>query len=109
MKRAYEKHPELRVSEENKAFDENKQRASSVLRETAIVEAMNLRAAIHFAREEFAAAKKTIRRVPVIAEGGTDPVTFHNQAIFFVNENSADSIKKMDHLLRNCVFPPETF
>jgi hypothetical protein len=36
-------------------------------------------------------------------------VTFHNHAIFFVNENSAESIKKMNYLLRNSVFPPETF
>jgi tetratricopeptide repeat protein 30 len=90
-------------------FELNKQKAAQILRETAIVEAINLKAAILFIKEEYAAAKMTIKRVPAINAGGIDPVTFHNQAIFFVTENSADSIKKMNHLLRDCLFPPETF
>jgi hypothetical protein len=36
-------------------------------------------------------------------------VTFHNQAILFANQNSADSIKKLNFLLHNSLFPPETF
>jgi tetratricopeptide repeat protein 30 len=106
---SYLKYPELRVTEESPVFEPNKQRASKILRETAIVEAINLKAAILFLKEEYAGAKKTIQGVPAINSGGIDPVTFHNQAMFFVNENSADSIKKMNHLLRDCLFPPETF
>lgn len=106
---AYNKYPQLRVSEENQVFEENKQVAAQILRETAIVEAINLKSAILFEKEEYLAAKKTIKRVPAISDSGIDPVTFHNQAVFFVTENSADSIKKMSHLLNECLFPPETF
>lgn len=45
----------------------------------------------------------------MIQEGGTDPVTFHNQAVLFVNENSVEAIKKLNYLLSNSLFPPETF
>ena len=97
------------VTEDQPVFELNKQKAAQILRETAIVEAINLKAAILFVKEEYTAAKVTIKRVPALNAGGIDPVTFHNQAIFFVTENSADSIKKMSHLLRDCLFPPETF
>ena len=106
---AYKRYPQLRVSEENQVFELDRQKAAQMLKETAIVEAINLKSAILFVREQYGAAKKTIKRVPAISSGGIDPVTFHNQAIFFVTENSADSIKKMNHLLRDCLFPPETF
>lgn len=106
---AYKDYPQLRVTEDQPVFESNKQKAAQILRETAIVEAINLKAAVLFVKEEYVAAKMTIKRVPAINTGGTDPVTFHNQAIFFVTENSADSMKKMNHLLRECLFPPETF
>ena len=63
------------------------------------MEALNLKASVLFLKEEPEAAKKVIASVPAINEGGTDPVTFHNEAIFTATENSADSIKKMNHLL----------
>ena len=106
---AYKRYPQLMVTEDQPVFELNKQKAAQILRETAIVEAINLKAAILFVKEEYTAAKITIKRVPALNEGGIDPVTFHNQAIFFVTENSADSIKKMSHLLRDWLFPPETF
>lgn len=84
-------------------------RATQVLRETAIVEGLNLKAAILYLSEDVEGSKKVITCVPVIQEGGTDPVTFHNQAVFFVNQNSAESIKKLNYLLSNSLFPPETF
>ncbi|CAI2360637.1 unnamed protein product [Moneuplotes crassus] len=109
IEQAYKKYPQLRVSEDDQVFEENKQLAAQMLRETAIVEAINLKSAILFEKEEYVAAKMTIKRVPAISTSGIDPVTFHNQAIFFVTENSAESIKKMNHLLNECLFPPETF
>lgn len=54
-------------------------------------------------------AREIIKKVPVISEGGTDPVTFHNIAIFNVDQNSSESIKKLNYLLNNSLFPPETF
>jgi tetratricopeptide repeat protein 30 len=109
INQAYKKYPQLEVEEENQVFEPNRQKAAQILRETAVVEAINLKAAIYFNKEQYDQAKNLIKTVPAISNGGIDPVTFHNQAIFFVNENSADSIKKLNHLLRDCLFPPETF
>lgn len=106
---AYRRYPQLKVSESNQVFESNKQKAGQILRETAIVEAINLKAAVWFVKEKYEEAKNLIKVVPAINTGGIDPVTFHNQAIFTVSENSADSIKKMNHLLRDWLFPPETF
>ena len=83
--------------------------ATQILRDSAIVEALNLKAAILYQQNEVEAAREIIKKVPVIQEGGTDPVTFHNQAVFFVQTNSAESMKKLNFLLNNSLFPPETF
>jgi tetratricopeptide repeat protein 30 len=49
IQKAYEKYPSLRnITEENQVFDKDKNVATQVLRESAIVEALNLKAAILF-------------------------------------------------------------
>ncbi|CDW79337.1 tpr domain containing protein [Stylonychia lemnae] len=110
LQKAYEKFPQLKnVTEENPVFEKDKTISTQILRESAIVEALNLKAAILYFQEDYEGAKQVIKKVPVIQEGGTDPVTFHNQAVLFVNQNSAESIKKLNYLLNNSLFPPETF
>lgn len=45
--KAYEKYPTLKdVTEENPVFEKDKQTSTQILRESAIVEALNLKAAI---------------------------------------------------------------
>lgn len=49
------------------------------------MEALNLKGAIMFLNGDKDGAREIIKKVPVISEGGTDPVTFHNIAIFNVD------------------------
>ena len=75
---AYSKYSQLEVTKTKQTFEENKTKASQILRETAIVEAINLKASIHFLQEDYLDAKQTIDLVPAINDSGIDPVTFHN-------------------------------
>ena len=68
-----------------------------------------MKAIILHSRGEIDQAKAIINRVPIIYEGSSDPVTFHNQAILFSDENSTESIKKLNFLLHSNFYPPETF
>jgi hypothetical protein len=63
------------------------------LRETAIVEALNLKASILYNQGDRAAAKEITTQVPIIQlESGPDPVTFHNMAVFSAPESAEESL-----------------
>ena len=40
---------------------------------------------------------------------GYDPVTFHNQAVINIDKNLPEAMKKLNFLLHNSLFPPESF
>lgn len=40
---------------------------------------------------------------------GFDPVTFHNQAVMNIDKNLPEAMKKLNFLLHNSMFPPESF
>jgi tetratricopeptide repeat protein 30 len=55
------------------------------------------------------AATEALADMPMRAEEELDPVTLHNQALVGVDTNLADSFSKLQYLLGNNPFPPETF
>ena len=52
---------------------------TQVLRETALVEAFNLKAAIEYTLNNHEAAKEALSDMPPRSEDELDPVTLHNQ------------------------------
>ena len=95
IRRAYEMHPKLRqVTVEDPVFEKSdKAKAQQVLRETAIVEALNLKASILYSQGDRVAAMEVAKTVPVIQqESGPDPVTYHKLAVFAAPDTPEDSL-----------------
>jgi tetratricopeptide repeat protein 30 len=82
---------------------------TQTLRETALIEAFNLKAAIEFAMKNTAASREALLDMPPRNEEELDPVTLHNQALMNIEADPSAGFKKLNFLLNNPPFPPETF
>ena len=82
---------------------------TQILRETALIEAFNLKAAIEFQMKNNSAAQEALQDMPPRNEEELDPVTLHNQALMNIEEDATNGFKKLNFLLNNPPFPPETF
>eukprot|EP00439_Symbiodinium_sp_Y106_P053851 s3444_g7.t1 len=107
---------------------------TSVLRETALIEAFNLKSAIEYMTKNMEAAKDNCARCSRgrdegLKEGGSlaqcsedaladmpprdeselDPVTLHNQALIEMDEKPTEGFRKLNFLLNQQPSPPETF
>lgn len=79
------------------------------LHETALTEAFNLKAAIEYQLKNLEAAKEALTDMPPRAEYELDAVTLHNQALMNIDLNPTESFEKLQFLLQQNPFPPETF
>lgn len=91
---------------------------SSVLKETCLVEAFNLKAAIEYEMRvsepakvaaETNPAKEAMTDMPPRREDELDAVTLHNQAIIYADDDPTTAFKKLTYLISNPPYPPETF
>ena len=82
---------------------------SQTLRETALVEAFNLKAAIEYNMKNFDAAKEALTDMPPRNEQELDAVTLHNSALIRMDEDPTGGFRKLNFLLQNPPAPPETF
>jgi tetratricopeptide repeat protein 30 len=57
------------------------------LRETALIEAFNLKAAIEYSIKNFASAKEALVDMPPRGENELDPVTLMNQALMNMDDD----------------------
>lgn len=80
-----------------------------MLRETALVEAFNLKAAIEYKMKNLANAKEALSDMPPRNEDELDPVTLHNTGLINMDEDPQSGFRKLNFLLANPPFPPETF
>ena len=105
-------HPELSVgsyTDNGVASDVRSVGNSAVLKDTALVEAFNLKAAIEYAMRNADAAKEALTDMPPRAEEELDPVTLHNQALMRMDEDATGGFRKFNFLLKNPPAPAETF
>lgn len=111
-------HPELSVGSNSDGMDVRSVGNSSVLKETCLVEAFNLKAAIEYemrvvepakVASETNAAKEAMTDMPPRREDELDPVTLHNQAIIYADDDPTSAFKKLTYLISNPPYPPETF
>lgn len=100
-------HPELCVGlrGENSPTVPN----SLALKESALTEAFNLKAAIEYNLKNLSNAKEALLDMPQRKEEDLDPVTLLNQALLFFDSNPSESFRKINFLLENPPFPDETF
>jgi len=74
-----------------------------------LIEAFNLKSAIEFSMKNHAASREALIDMPPRNEEELDPVTLHNQALMNIEQDPSTGFKKLNFLLSNPPFPPETF
>merc|ERR1719253_1671789 len=108
IERGVRNHPELGVGTNSDEMDVRSVGNTSVLRDTALVEAFNLKAAIEFNSKQPEEAKMALSDMPPRAESELDCVTLHNQALMHMDLNATEGFRKLNYLLQHPPFPPET-
>eukprot|EP00760_Papus_ankaliazontas_P011760 PhM_4_TR1501/c0_g1_i1/m.45887/K19683/TTC30, DYF1; tetratricopeptide repeat protein 30 len=109
IEKGIHEHPEMSIGSNTEGLDVRSVGNSQALKETALVEAFNLKSAIEYMMKNVLAAKEALTDMPPRAEAELDPVTLHNSAIVNMADDPTQGFKKLNHLLQNPPFPPETF
>ena len=109
IERGIRQHPELGVGMTTEGIDVRSVGNTVVLHQTALIEAFNLKAAIEYQLRNFEVAQETLTDMPPRAEEELDPVTLHNQALMNMDAKPTEGFEKLQFLLQQNPFPPETF
>ena len=109
IERGVREHPELSVGSATDGMEVRSVGNSQTLKDTALVEAFNLKAAVEFSMKNTEAAQEALTDMPPRSEKELDPVTLHNTALINMDSDPTTGFKKLNFLLQNPPFPPETF
>ena len=109
IERGVREHPELSVGSATDGMEVRSVGNSQTLKDTALVEAFNLKAAVEFSMKNTEAAQEALTDMPPRSEEELDPVTLHNTALINMDSDPTTGFKKLNFLLQNPPFPPETF
>ncbi|CCW67472.1 unnamed protein product [Phytomonas sp. Hart1] len=109
INKGVKEHPELNIGSNTEGVEARSVGNTPLLKETALIEAFNLKTAIEFQMQSFSAAKEALTDMPPRQDEELDPVTLHNTALINMNDDPASGFKKFNFLLQNPPFPPETF
>jgi len=109
IERGVREHPELSVGSQTDGVEVRSVGNSAALKETALVEAFNLKAAIEFTMGNVDAAREALGDMPPRSEAELDAVTLHNTALLGMEEDPQGGFRKLNFLIQNPPFPPETF
>jgi tetratricopeptide repeat protein 30 len=82
---------------------------TNVLKETALIEAFNLKAAIEYMMKNYAQAAEALTDMPPRTTEELDPVTLHNTALMNIDSNPTEGFNKLQFLLQITPHPPEAF
>lgn len=109
IERGVREHPELSVGSYTDGMEVRSVGNTQTLKDTALIEAFNLKAAIEYIMKNHEATKEAITDMPPRAEHELDPVTLHNTALMNMDTDPTGGFKKLNFLLSNPPYPPETF
>ncbi|XP_041363711.1 tetratricopeptide repeat protein 30A-like [Gigantopelta aegis] len=109
IERGIREHPELSVGMTTEGIDVRSVGNSLTLHETALIEAFNLKAAIEYQLRNYEAACEALTDMPPRSEEELDAVSLHNQALMNMDQQPTQGFQKMQFLLQQNPFPPETF
>ncbi|RCN40236.1 tetratricopeptide repeat protein [Ancylostoma caninum] len=107
--RGIKDHPELGVGMVTEGMDLRSVGNTMKLHETSLVEALNLKFAVEYKLKNFTAAQEALTDMPPRSEEELDAVTLHNQALIGIDTDPSDGFAKLQYLLSQNPFPPETF
>lgn len=102
-------HPELNIGSNTEGNEARSVGNTQTLKDSALIEAFNLKAAIEYQMKSYDAAKEALTDMPPRKDEELDPVTLHNTAVINMNDDPTNGFKKLNFLLQNPPFPPETF
>lgn len=108
IERGITEHPELSVGMATEGIEVRSVGNTLTLHETALIEAFNLKAAIEYQLGNMDSARDALTDMPPRSEEELDPVTLHNQALLNMESKPAEGFEKLQFLLQNNPFPPET-
>lgn len=109
IEKGVREHPELGVGSNTDGIEVKSVGNTQSLKETALVESFNLKAAIEYSMKNINQSKEALMDMPPRNEDELDPVTLHNQALMNMEDDPTNGFKKLNFLLKNPPFPPETF
>jgi len=113
IERGCNEHPELSVGIGTEGGEVRSVGNTQILRETALVEAFNLKAAIEFVMGNLLGANEALTDMPPRSEAELDSVTLHNLGLMQMEEDPTAGFRKLNFLLQQGreggSFPPETF
>eukprot|EP00756_Hemistasia_phaeocysticola_P032202 Hpha_TRINITY_DN16397_c1_g11::TRINITY_DN16397_c1_g11_i1::g.62579::m.62579/K19683/TTC30, DYF1; tetratricopeptide repeat protein 30 len=109
IEKGIREHPELSIGSTTEGLDPRSVGNSQTLKETALVEAFNLKAAIEFMMKNIKASKEALTDMPPRRSHELDPVTLHNSALVNMSDDPTSGFQKLKFLVQNPPFPPETF
>ena len=109
IERGIREHPELSVGMTTEGIDVRSVGNTALLKETALIEAFNLKAAIEYQLKNYDAAGEALTDMPPRSEEELDPYTLHNIALMNMPTRATEGFEKLQFLLQQPTFPPETF
>merc|ERR1719160_846400 len=112
IERGVRDHPELSVgalAEGDGGLQARSVGNTGVLKETALVEAFNLKAAVEYLMKDQDAARDALNDMPPRDEAELDVVTLHNQGLMEMEDKPTDGFRKLNFVLNHRPSPPETF
>ena len=109
IEKGVREHPELGIGSNTEGMDVRSVGNTAALRQTALIEAFNLKAALEYGLKNFDSAREALSDMPPRSESELDPVTLHNQGLFSMDTEPNSGFKKLNFLLSQPPFPNETF
>ncbi|ROT65100.1 Tetratricopeptide repeat protein 30 [Penaeus vannamei] len=115
IERGIREHPELSVGMTTEGIEVRSVGNTLTLHETALIEAFNLKAAIEYQLKNSILTfipifyNSAVRKTQGTEAWSLDAVTLHNQALMNMDTKPTDGFEKMQFLLGQNPFPPETF
>jgi len=109
IERGIREHPELSVGMQTEGIEVRSVGNTLTLHKTGLIEAFNLKAAIEYLLKNPEAAREALTDMPPRGENELDAVTLHNQALMNMEARPTDGFGKLQFLLQQNPFPPETF
>ncbi|KAG8321250.1 Tetratricopeptide repeat protein 30A [Homalodisca vitripennis] len=108
IERGIREHPELSVGMATEGIEVRSVGNTLTLHETALIEAFNLKAAIEYQLNNLETAREALTDMPPRSEEELDAVTLHNQALMNMESKPHEGFEKLQFLLQQNPFPPET-
>ncbi|XP_014775288.1 tetratricopeptide repeat protein 30A isoform X1 [Octopus bimaculoides] len=109
IERGAQEHPDLDIGMTTMGLETRSVGNTLVLQETGLVQAFNLKANIEYQLKNIKAAREALTDMPPRSEEELDVVTLHNQALINMDIEPTRGFGKLQFLMQQPTFPPETF